>query len=61
MLLLTLGVVACKDPKDPVKPNPPVVEDPYTPVTEGGVFLPILMNKPDMDKVIEAEKREGES
>lgn len=50
LLILTFGTVACK------KLNAPMEDDPYTPVTEGRVFLPILVNKPDMDKVKKVEE-----
>lgn len=56
VLLLTLGMAACKKDNAP-KPTP--VEDPYTPITEGNVFLPVLVHQPDMDKVVETEKSRG--
>lgn len=33
----------------------PAIIDPYAPITEGGVFLPVLVSKPDMEKVKEVE------
>ncbi|GAD07520.1 hypothetical protein HQ45_00515 [Porphyromonas crevioricanis] len=56
LLIFTLGTIACKKSDEPNKPDDPIVIDPYTPVTEGRVFMPVLMNKPDMDKVTEVEK-----
>lgn len=56
-----LVLSACKKPDAPVVPEPdlPIVEDPYQTITENKVLLPILIREPDMDKVIEAEKKRG--
>lgn len=50
LLALVLGLTACK------KNNPHGPIDPYAPVTEGKIFLPVLTHKPDMNKVKEIEK-----
>lgn len=52
-LALLLALPACK--KD--KGNTP--DDPYSPPTEGLVFMPVLVHKVDMEKVKETEKARG--
>ena len=49
LLALSLGLMSCKKNETP-KPI-----DSYVPVTEGKVFLPVLTNKPNMDKVEKTE------
>ena len=53
LLALSLGLMSCKKNETP-KPI-----DPYVPVTDGKVFLPVLLNKPDMEKVKKVEEGRG--
>lgn len=50
LLALSFGLIACKK-NEATKPI-----DPYAPVTEGKVFLPVLVHKPDMEKVKKVEE-----
>ena len=53
LLALSLGLMSCKKNET----HRPI--DPYPPVTEGKVFLPVLLNKPDMDRVKKTEEGRG--
>lgn len=54
LLAFSIGLVACK------KDDGPETQDPYAPITEGRIFLPVLAPTVDMDKVKKVEeKRNG--